>query len=245
MHRLYASSGNMLGGEITINDKEQIHHNRNVLRLKKNEEAVIFDEKGNEYRCALQESSVNKMVFRVVRKENVHHMIGPRITIACAIPKGHFMDNIIDKLTQLGVDRVIPLETERVIVKLDKRKKELRRGRWMKIILSAGIQSQRSVLPVLEPVKGMKELLSASGDFDLKLIPALTGDRRPLKEALGDLKPKDILVIIGPEGDFTPAELDAAKKAGCIPVSLGPSVLRVETAAVSAAAFIRLYYEER
>lgn len=244
MHRLYVNSENISGDEIIIKDKEQVHHNRDVLRLRKDEEAVVFDEKGTEYRCILAGSSAEGMLFKVAGK-------GPRrrsetgVTIACAIPKGPSMDNIMDKLTQLGVERIIPLETERVIVKLDKRKKALRHERWKKIILSASIQSQRSILPILDPVKGMKELLSEPGNFDLKLIPALAGERRPLREVLKGTGPKNILVVIGPEGDFTAAELDAARKAGCIPVSLGPSVLRVETAAVTAAAFIRLYYEER
>lgn len=86
--------------------------------------------------------------------------------------------------------------------------------------------------------------MSDSGSFDLKLIPTLTGERKPCKEILKESKAKNILVIIGPEGDFTSEELDSAKKAGCIPVSLGDLVLRVETAAVAVASFIHLYYEK-
>lgn len=245
MHRLYSPPKNISGNEIIINDKGQVHHNRNVLRLKKNEEVVVFDDKGNEYRTILLGYSSKGMILKIVEKRNnalKSSKVG--ITIACAIPKGSCMDKIIDKLTQLNVDRIIPLETERVIVKLDKDKIGLRHERWKKIALNTSLQSQRSLLPILEPVKSIKELLSDLGGFDLKLIPALTGDRKLLKEVLKEFKPKNILAIVGPEGDFTSEELDSAKKAGCIPVSLGDSVLRVETAAITAAGFIRLYYEE-
>ena len=78
----------------------------------------------------------------------------------------------------------------------------------------------------------------------MKLIPTLAGERKLLKEVLDKNKPKKILVLIGPEGDFTPEEVKLALKAGCIPVTLGDLVLRVETAAVAVAGFIRLYYDK-
>ena len=244
MHRLYCPSQNISDNKIIIDNKDQVHHAKNVLRLQVNEEVVIFDDKGNEYRSVLDKLSPKSMIFKVKDKKNF--ILNPskiKITVACAIPKDSRMDEIIDKLTQLGAQRIIPLETERVIVKLDKHKKILRQERWKKIALNASLQSQRNTLPILEPIKKIGQLLSDSGSFDLKLIPTLTGERKPLKEILKESKSKNILVIIGPEGDFTSGELDSAKKAGCIPVSLGDLVLRVETAAVAVVSFIRLYYE--
>ncbi len=245
MHRLYCYSQNISDDTIIIDNKDQVHHARNVLRLKDNEEVIIFDDKGNEYYAILEKSLPKAMIFKIKNKRNpVLRPSKVKITVACAIPKDSHMDKIIDKLTQLGVHKIIPLETERVIVKLDKHKRILRQERWKKIALNASQQSQRNTLPILEPIKNIKELLSDSGSFDLKLIPALTAERKTLKEVLKGFKPQNILVIIGPEGDLTPVELDLAKKAGCIPVSLGDLVLRVETAAVAAASFIRLYYDE-
>jgi len=245
MHRLYCPSQNISDNKIIIDSKDQVHHAKNVLRLKDNEEVIIFDGEGNEYRSVLDKLSPKGMIFEVKDKKNF--ILNPskiKITVACAIPKDSRMDEIIDKLTQLGAQRIIPLETERVIVKLDKHKKILRQERWKKIALNASLQSQRNTLPILEPIKNIKQLLSDSRSFDLKLIPTLTGEREPLKEILEESKPKNILVMIGPEGDFTSGELDSAKKAGCIPVSLGDLVLRVETAAVAVVSFIRLYYED-
>ena len=237
MHRLYCPSQNISLEKIIIDNKEQVHHARDVLRLKDNEEVIIFDDAGNEYRSVLEKLLAKSMIFRIKEKEEF--ILNPskiKITLACAISKGSGMDKIIDKLTQLGVERFIPLETERVIVKLDKDKKILRQERWKKIALNASLQSQRNTIPILEPIKNIKELLADSGSFDLKLIPTLSGERKALKEILEESKAKNIkniLVIIGPEGDFTSGELDSAKKAGCIPVALGDLVLRVETAVIA------------
>ena len=245
MHRLYCPSQNISDNTIIIDNKEQVHHSKNVLRLKVYEEVIIFDAQGNEYRAILEKLLPKAMIFKIKDKENFILIAKKvKITVACAIPKGSRMDEIIDKLTQLGADRIIPLETERVIVKLDKHKKISRQERWKKIALNASLQSQRNTLPILEPIKNIKWLLSDSGSFDLKLIPTLIQERKPLKEILEESKTKNILVIIGPEGDFTSDELVLAKKMGCIPVSLGDLVLRVATAAVAVVSFIRLYYEE-
>ena len=167
-----------------------------------------------------------------------------KITVACAIPKASKMDDIVDKLTQLGVDRIIPLETEREIIKLDKHKRIFRQARWKKIALNASRQSQRNTLPAIESIKNIKELLSQVDAYDLRLIPTLTGIREAFQEILTKAKAKDILVFIGPEGDFTQEEINLAKRAGFIPVSLGDLVLRVETAAVAVASFIRIYYAD-
>jgi 16S rRNA (uracil1498-N3)-methyltransferase len=150
------------------------------------------------------------------------------------------MDDIIDKLTQVGVDRIIPMLTRRVIIKLDKERAGLRLARWQKLALAASGQSQRDSLPEICEFRKFSEVVAGSGEYDLKLIPALIGERRHLKEILGQGIYKNILVLIGPEGDFTPQELQAALEEGFIPVTLGERVLRVDTAAVAVAAFIKL-----
>jgi 16S rRNA (uracil1498-N3)-methyltransferase len=201
---------------------------------------IVFDEQGNEYNCLIRQLS-NKTIELKIKARLSKRETKIQITVACAIPKKSRMDEIIDKLTQLGVDRIIPLESERVIIKLDKSKKILRKMRWEKIALSSSQQSQRNILPMIEPIKDIKEVLTQAGDFDLKLIPTLMGERKSLRKILAKAKPKNILVLIGPEGDFTAEEVDLAIKSGCIPVSLGDLVLRVETAAIAVTSFIKLY----
>lgn len=241
MHRFFSSFSNISEDKIIIADKEQVHHIKDVLRLRTSDCVVIFDERGNEYNCVIARISSRILLNIQTRRAAFRPQKGPRITIACAIPKKSRFDDIVDKLTQLGVDKIIPLDTERVVVKLDKHKKLSRQKRWEKIALSAAQQSHRAMLPVIEPIKNIREVLSESQGFDLKLIPALIDERKSLKEIFARSQARNILVLIGPEGDFTPREVALAKEAGCIPVTLGDSVLRVETAAVVAAAFIRLY----
>lgn len=244
MHRFFYPSRNIVNGKIIISDKEEAHHIKDVLRLKLKDEVIAFDEHANEYLCAIERISQHVVLGIKSGILPSNKDKGVKITIACAIPKKAKMDDIVDKLTQLGVARIIPLLTERVVVKLDKHKKALRFERWKKIALSALKQSGRKTLPVIEPVTGIKELLSKAENYDLKLIPNLSGERQALREILGKKEAKNILALIGPEGDFTAEEVNLAQKAGFLPVTLGDIVLRVDTAAISIASFIKLFYEK-
>jgi len=239
MYRFFTSSQNIIGDKAIVSDKNQAHHIRDVLRLRPADEIILCDERGNEYKAIIEKISEEGIEFKIKKRNKFIPGQRIKITLACAIPIKSKMDDIIDKLTQLGVDRIIPLLTERVIVKLDMKKEVLRLTRWRKIALSSAKQSQRKQLPVIDSLKNIQEVLAE--DFDLKLIPTLTGKRKLLKEIMGESSPKRILILIGPEGDFTPQEVELARKSGCIPASLGDLVLRVETAAIAVVSYIRLY----
>ncbi len=238
MHRFYVSR-EINGDNISISDAKQLHHLKDVLRLKIDDEVIVIDIEGNEYTCLIRSLNKQEAVLTVkVRKRAEAKKV--RSTVACAIPKKAEMNDIIDKLTQLGVDSIIPMETERVIVKLNDTKKEARLSHWRRIAQSAAQQSQRNSIPLIEPITSIESVVSHSQDFDLKLIPTLSGERKHVKEVLTGCKPSNILVLIGPEGDFTPREIELAKSAGFIPVSLGDSVLRVATAAIAITSYINL-----
>lgn len=241
MYRFFCSSSQISVDKINIKDKEQVHHIKNVLRLQKGKQVIVLDDKGNEYIAEIEKFLLDRAVLMIKDRHSVITDKKFQLTIACAIPKKSRMDDIIDKLTQLGVERIIPLRTERVVIKLDKHKEVLRQQHWKKVALNAAQQSQRSTLPIIEQIKDLQEILLRSEDFDLKLIPTLAGERKALRDVFVGSRPKHVLVLIGPEGDFTEEEIALAKKSGCIPVSLGESILRVETAAVAVASFIRLY----
>lgn len=240
MHRFFVSGDNISNGKIVISDKKQTHYLRDILRLKVKNKVVAFDGKGNEYSCLMKKALPSGIILEIKDIAPIKEQKKLNLTIACAIPKKSSMDDIIDKLTQAGVDRIIPLKTKRVIVNLDEEKGRLRFMRWQRIAQSATQQSQRNALPIIEPIKDIKAVLLESKDYDLKLIPTLVGERKTIREVLKAHKPRSLLVLIGPEGDFTDEEIDLAKLSGCIPISLGNLVLRVETAAVAVASFIRL-----
>lgn len=231
MNRFYCDSSDVLGDKIVVADFDQVHHLKDVLRFKPGERAEIFDNRGNVYSVRLESISEKQAEFKVQEKKSgVNKPRQIQVTIACAIPKKSKIDDIIDRVTQLGVDRIIPLMSQRVIVRIEPDKGQQRRKRWEKIALSASKQSRRNTVPVVDPVTDFSGLIARSREFDLKLIPNLLGERKTLKEVLTGINPQNVLVLIGPEGDFTPGEIKSAIKAGFIPVTFGDSVLRVETA---------------
>jgi 16S rRNA (uracil1498-N3)-methyltransferase len=162
-----------------------------------------------------------------------------RLAVACALPKKSGFDDIVDKLTQIGADVIFPLVTERVVVKPEEAQ-GVRLERWRKIARSAAEQSQRNTLPSIPGIVSFEDLLYESGKYDFKLIPTLEGGRQSLQKVLAEKIPTAVLILIGPEGDFTLQEVQQAVSAGFHPVTLGENVLRVETAAIAAASYIKL-----
>ncbi len=245
MHKLFVLAENILNDQITVLHPDQVHHFKDVLRLNLREPVSAVDERGMEYACFVRELLPDKIILQIKEKRRAEKKNKTKVTVACAIPKQAKMDEIIDKLTQLGVDTIIPLETERVIIKLDAAKRAARLKRWEKIAQSASGQSKRNDFPAVLPMQAIQDVLNSAAGYDLKLIPTLEGARKRLKEVFKSGAPKSVLVFIGPEGDFTPEEIDLAVKAGCIPVTLGDLVLRVDTAAVAVASFISIYSDDR
>jgi 16S rRNA (uracil1498-N3)-methyltransferase len=141
------------------------------------------------------------------------------------------MDLIVQKATELGVATIVPLVSDRTLVKLDEDSKKVER--WREIALESCKQCGNNWLPEIQSPQKAHDFLATLPQYDLKLIASLQPGAKPLKKILGDsAKPSSILILIGPEGDFTPAEISLAKSAGCLPLSLGPLVLRAETAAI-------------
>ena len=229
------------GAVTSISDAAQLHHLRDVLRLKAGDEVVIFDNEGTRYSCGIEKVDKKEAVMRIKSREAAP-VRNLKLTIACSIPKQSRMDEIIDKLTQLGVDAIIPLVTERVIVKTQG-SEQSRLERWRKIALTASEQSHRNLPPVVSSIRSLREVLAESKQYRLRLVPTLEGERKTLRQVFSDSLPSSILVLIGPEGDFTPPEISLALESGFIPVSLGDNVLRVETAAIAVVSYIKLAFE--
>lgn len=230
MHRFFLSNLQQ-----AVLSAEEAHHALHVLRLKVGETLNVFDGRGREAQARIAE--ISKGVVRLaILQQSSSPALPCRITLAQAIPKKS-MDLIVQKATELGVASIIPLVSDRSVVKLDEDSKRL--DRWRDIALDSCKQCGNNWLPEIQPPKKAANFLSSPGKFDLKLIGSLQPDARPLKEILsGTPAPgrsgTSVLLLIGPEGDFTPAELNLAKSAGCLPLSLGPLVLRAETAAIYA-----------
>jgi 16S rRNA (uracil1498-N3)-methyltransferase len=237
MHRFYIN--HIEGKTASLTDSAQLHHLKDVLRLKINDGVNISDGAGNDYSGVITAINKKQAEIKVTLKKTPQNP-SLKLTVACAIPKGSRLDEVIDHLTQLGVEHIIPMRTARVVVKLDGAGAESRVKRWRKIVQSAAQQSQQSKIPVIDPVTDFGEVIKNSQDYDLKLIPNLTGERKLFKDVLVASRPKNIIVMIGPEGDFTPDEVALALSHGFVAVSLGDKVLRVATAAIAVASYIKL-----
>ena len=246
MTRLYYPAKLIDKKQILISQRRQIHYMLDVLRLKADEEIFVFDGEGNEYRCRIQ--GISKELVSLCVKQRISSRLNRKISlsIACALTrqKGRF-DDLVDKLSQLGVDRIIPMLCQRVVLRWDYGQKQRHQLRWQRIAQEACRQSGRNALPVIEPVTDINRILSFGGDYDLKLIPTPSEKRQNLANVLFKSQAERILVLIGPEGDFAQQELAGAKKAGFIPVLLCDLTLRVETAAIAVAALFKLNSQAR
>ncbi len=241
MHRLYIERVN--SDSVIISDTEQLHYLRDVLRLKIGDDIMVFDNAGNSYRSKIT-SWDKKQLTLAVNPVTPRRPSRVNLTIACAIPKGSRMDEVIDQLTQIGVRKIIPMITDRVVVKLDDAKKSARLERWEKIAKSAVAQSQRSDIPVIAPITQIEDVILNSQAHDLKLIPHLTGNRQLIRQVVSGTGQANILALIGPEGDFAEEEVELALNNGFVPVSLGSTVLRVATAAVAVASYLKFATDE-
>jgi 16S rRNA (uracil1498-N3)-methyltransferase len=238
MHRFFEDRIMITDSRIILKDKQKLHHIRDVLRLKAQEEMVIFDSMGNEFLVALEGMNKENAIF-IIKKRSFFHNAGvSRFTVGCALPKKAKMDDIVDKLTQLGVDRIVPLNTKRVVVKIDREKEAGRINRWRKISQSAAEQSHRSGVPIVDEITEVVDFFTNYKGPSLKLIPTLEAKGLSLDKVFSNKNFDEIVVAIGPEGDFTKEEVRSAENSGFIPVSLGKRVLRVDTAAIFIASII-------
>ncbi|MDR0353819.1 MAG: 16S rRNA (uracil(1498)-N(3))-methyltransferase [Opitutaceae bacterium] len=222
---------------------EESHHLVAVNRARAGARVVAFDGRGREWDCELVNASKNAAVLRV-RAVRQAAPLPFEITLAQALPKGQAMEAIVRKATEIGARRIVPLESERTQVHLDGDREDRKIDKWRVAALEAAKQCGNPWLPGIEPLQNATAFLRASAgraDHDLRLIASLHPGACSLKTILADFRaanggrlPRRALWLIGPEGDFSPDEMAVALACGIKPVTLGPLVLRCETAATYA-----------
>ena len=236
MHRFYIPPESWNPDALMLRDAEA-HHARDVLRMKRGDRAVVFNGRGREITAEIVDLAKDQVCLRKLH-ESETVPLRCRITLGQAIPKGKNMDLIVQKAVEIGAAEIASLISERTIVDLDKQEAEQKREKWQQIAIEAAKQCGQNWLPQVHAPQKLRDFFSHAGPADLRLIGSLQPDAIHLKEILGDYldqhhdRPKSVLMMVGPEGDFTPAELALAKAQGCLPITLGPIILRVETAAI-------------
>lgn len=237
MHRFYIPHQNWNPDALTL-DEGEAHHAIDVLRMKSGERAVVFNGRGAEMTAEIGKIEKNRVHLRGIQGGSSPRL-ACEITLGQAIPKGKNMDFIVQKATELGVHGIVPLVSERTIVRVEEADGPWKQDKWQAVVIEAAKQCGQNWLPAVEAPVPMKEYFKSAPKFDLMLIASLQPDAKHPRAVLDEYKenhdgtpPKSVLVLIGPEGDFTPAELGLAKSNGARPISLGPIVLRTETAAI-------------
>jgi 16S rRNA (uracil1498-N3)-methyltransferase len=216
-------------------DDEQSHHARRVLRLREGDEVELFNGAGLVARGRVEAGAAQpgrgaRVLVRVLEARLVE-ADRPRVEIAAAIPKGPRAQDMVEQLSQAGADRLIPLLTERSVVDPRPGKVE----RFGRIAIESAKQCGRAHVLIVEPPASLEQVLRRQCDVRLLASPGADA----ALEVRGVAAAASVLVLIGPEGGWTDAERDQAMRAGCRGWSLGPHVMRIETAAVVAAALVR------
>jgi 16S rRNA (uracil1498-N3)-methyltransferase len=236
MHRFYLRREQDQGSVLTLTGREA-HHGVRVLRVRLGEKVGVLDGEGHRYLCEVESTSKDAIRLKVLEKTFVKPL-PYRITLVQAIPKGKIFDAIVQKATELGVFRIVPLLTERVVTQLDDDKSEVKVEHWRTVAVEAIKQCGSPWLPLVDTPISVGDLARTADRFDLSFVASLQTDSRHPREWLKEFegtqnrRPKLICVWVGPEGDFTAEEIDATKSVGALPITLGPLVLRSETAAI-------------
>lgn len=236
MHRFYISPDNWDPRALILRGGEA-HHARDVLRMKPGDRLVVFNGRGREVTGEISEVGRDEISVRKLQ-ETETPPLRCRITLGQAIPKGKNMDLIVQKAVEIGAAEIAPLISERTIVDLDAKEAEQKREKWQHIAIEAAKQCGQNWLPTVHLPRKLKDFFAQQPASDLRLIGSLQPDAIHLKKVLADYaeqhrdRPQNVLMMVGPEGDFTPAELALAKSHGCRPITLGPIILRVETASI-------------
>lgn len=236
--RAFCSPATTEPAEILLSPEES-HHLVVVNRAKLGDTVVAFDGRGTEWICELSGDRKNSAALRVRFHQKAKPLLY-EITLGQALPKGSSMDSIVRKATEIGAVRIVPLESERTQVHLDSDRSDKKIDKWQTAALEAAKQCGNPFLPEVLPVHKASTFMESAKGYDLKLIASLQSGAKSLRNVLAAFQtsqgrpPKKVLWLVGPEGDFTPAEMSLSMSCGFEPITLGPLVLRCETAAIYA-----------
>lgn len=233
--RIYLPATLTSGTEIAL-DARAAGHAVRVLRLRVGDALVLFNGDGKDYPAELIDVRKEHAVCRILSAHERPTESPLRIELAQGISRGERMDYTLQKAVELGVQRIVPLATERSQVKLAGEREEKRLQHWQGIILHACEQSGRSRIPELLPVQRLDQWLATRAKTRLALFLDPEGDAsvNGLKQPVDDL-----CLLVGPEGGLSPAERELAVRAGFLRLRLGPRILRTETAALTALAALQ------
>jgi len=235
MARVFVPPTQIKGGQAYITGAEMEHINR-VLRLAAGDEVTIIDGLGGVFLARITGKNKDTVFCDITEAGLPDNEPPVKVTLVQGLPKADKMELVVQKGTELGLACLIPLQCERAIVRLDPKKSAQRQERWQRIAMEAAKQCRRAKYPKVEQVMNWQEVLNSVPKQALALLPWEEESGRGIKSLRDKYKASalsEFFVFIGPEGGFTEKEVLRAQDYGVIPVSLGPRILRTETAGLA------------
>jgi len=234
--RLYTPDLLNKGQQVELQE-ENAHYARAVLRLKKDQQLILFNGQGGEFSCRLQEVSRKRVVVYIEHAIDRSVESPLNVMLGLGISRGDRMDWAVQKAVELGVVALTPLITERCVVKFKAEKKQQRLKHWENIVQHAAEQSGRTVLTELSEITDISDWVRQQAGLKVFLDPHA-------EKSLAELRPVDMQVTLlsGPEGGFSADEREMAVAAGFAPVRLGQRILRTETAALAALSAVQMLW---
>ncbi|CEN75918.1 methyltransferase [[Clostridium] sordellii] len=239
MDRFFVEKKNVnLENNTCIIEGEDVKHISKVLRCRVGEELEICDNDNNEYICEITSIDKSEVQLNIIDKVDIKRESDLKIKVYQGLPKGPKMEMILQKLTEVGVDEIILVQTKRTVVKVEDKKEDKKIERWERIIYEAAKQSKRSKIPKLRGILSFKEALSDMGKNDLNIAPYENERTKSIKQAIKGQDINNIGIFVGPEGGFEDTEIKDIEDIGGQSVSLGPRILRTETASLVASSIV-------
>lgn len=218
---------------------EDVNHIKKVLRLKYDDNIILGDGNGTDYLVSVESFEKDCVLTKILSSSKNTTEPPVAVTLLQGIPKSDKMDLIIQKSVELGVKRIVPVITDRTVIKFDnKRDADNKAARWQRIALEAAKQCNRGIIPKVETPLDFKKSMEMMNGQDLCIIPFEKEISNRLRSCISGQDFKSISVIIGPEGGFSDDEIDKAVLYGVRPVTLGPRILRTETAGLAVLSII-------
>lgn len=246
MHRFFVEEPAMGENSITITGGD-VNHIKNVLRMSVGDKICVINGQNNkEYYCEITAVGNDAVDTRICEIRESDQELSNEVVLFQGLPKSDKMELIIQKAVELGVHTIVPVSTDRTVVKLDAKKEANKRKRWMSISESAAKQSGRLRIPEVTPVVSYREALEMAKKMDVRLIPyELAEGMEKTRELMSSIQPgQSVAVFIGPEGGFESSEIEKAMEIGAWPITLGKRILRTETAGLVTLAML-VYNLER
>src|SRR5215213_10301724 len=235
MHRFYLPPDQCRGEVLTLSDGEA-HHASRVLRVREGDRVTVLDGAGQELQCEIAGPIGKTISLKVIQRNSISRSEFS-ITLIQAIPKAKIIEDIIQKATELGAARIVPILSERVVIHLEGEDAKAKAEKWQHVAIEAMKQCGNPWLPKVDAPVSLKAFLARAEKFELAvvgcLLPGSSHPRHWVEKFRAEHQrlPKSIGIWIGPEGDFSEAEYEAITRSGALPITLGSLVLRVETAA--------------